>query len=127
MTAENLGRGRIEALSDGVFAIVVTLLVLEIKVPHVAAHDSLAELAGALLMMALAFVLMRGRMRRHPDLLQAHADRDAFARGTVWSVTMGPLAYAVGAGLAWIDTRAAFACYAAIALYFVFPHAVRER
>jgi len=31
-------------LSDGVFAIVVALLVLEIKVPHVLAHDSIASL-----------------------------------------------------------------------------------
>ena len=32
------GTGRVEALSDGVFAIVITLLVLEIKVPPVDAH-----------------------------------------------------------------------------------------
>ena len=45
---EIISRGRVEALSDGVFAIVVTLLVLEITVPHVAEHDSMAELARAL-------------------------------------------------------------------------------
>ncbi|MEY2669359.1 MAG: hypothetical protein RJA59_1997 [Pseudomonadota bacterium] len=38
---------------------------------------------------------------------------------------MGPLAYLVGAGLAWVSVPAAFACYAAIAIYFVFPHATR--
>ena len=39
----HVGRGRVEASSDGVFAIVVTLLVLEIKAPHLQAHDSIAS------------------------------------------------------------------------------------
>jgi uncharacterized membrane protein len=55
-TTEDIGRGRVEALSDGVFAIVVTLLVLEIKVPPVGTHDSLAELARALSALLPKFV-----------------------------------------------------------------------
>lgn len=39
---------RVEAFSDGVFAIIVTLLVLELKVPHLAAHSSSSELLAAL-------------------------------------------------------------------------------
>ncbi|HEY6993874.1 MAG TPA: TMEM175 family protein [Xanthobacteraceae bacterium] len=39
---------RIEAFSDGVFAIVVTLLVLELKVPQLDHHDSVGELAHQL-------------------------------------------------------------------------------
>ena len=200
---EIISRGRVEALSDGVFAIVVTLLVLEIKAPHVAEHDSMAELAGALwtlapkfvswvisfvtvcviwlnhhrllamvgridnalfwlnanlllwtsfipfptalmggypanrlavsfygavmFLMALGFVLARWHLHRHPDLLQEDVDRTAFRSGTRYSIVMGPVAYAIGAGLAWVSQIGAFICYAAIACYFVFPHAVRSR
>jgi uncharacterized membrane protein len=201
--SNDIGRGRVEALSDGVFAIVVTLLVLEIKVPHVAAHESLSELAqalwalmpkfvswvisfltvcviwlnhhrlfklmaridhglfwwnanlllwtsfipfptalmgdyptnrlavsfygGVMLLMALGFVLLRLRMQRHDEVLQADVDRAVFRQGTGYAIVFGPVAYAIAAGLAWVHEAAAFVCYAAIALYFVFPHSVRAR
>lgn len=39
---------RVEAFSDGIFAIIITLLVLEIKVPHIHEHHSANELVKAL-------------------------------------------------------------------------------
>jgi len=41
-------KNRVEAFSDGIFAIIVTLLVLEIKVPHIENHNSITDLMGAL-------------------------------------------------------------------------------
>ena len=42
-TAHHSDTARLESFSDGVFAIAITLLVLEIGVPHVAANQSLGD------------------------------------------------------------------------------------
>jgi uncharacterized membrane protein len=47
---------RIEAFSDGVFAIVVTLLVLELKVPVLKLHGNVGELAHHLVELAPKFL-----------------------------------------------------------------------
>lgn len=49
-------KNRVEAFSDGVFAIIVTLLVLEIKVPHIEHTASSGQLAAALSMLAPKFI-----------------------------------------------------------------------
>ena len=57
------GTARIEAFSDGVFAIAITLLVLEIRLPHEmghpheAAHGSLLDVLGGLWPSFFAFAL----------------------------------------------------------------------
>jgi uncharacterized membrane protein len=81
-----------------------------------------ASFYGAvMLLMALAFVLMRWHLHRRDGLLQEHADRARFRAGTRLSILMGPVAYAIGAIVAWVSTPAAFICYAAIAAFFVRP------
>ncbi len=42
-------KSRVEALSDGIFAVSITLLVLGIRVPEIHNHQSMSELAKALL------------------------------------------------------------------------------
>jgi len=41
-------KNRVEAFSDGIFAIIITLLVLEIKVPHIHEYNSASELRQSL-------------------------------------------------------------------------------
>ena len=51
-----MGKGRLEAFSDGVIAIIITIIVLEIKVPHGEGLDAIRSLAPIFLTYALAFV-----------------------------------------------------------------------
>ena len=48
MTSFEIGKNRIEALSDGIFAIVMTLLILELRVPNLPPSAPNVEVAPAL-------------------------------------------------------------------------------
>jgi uncharacterized membrane protein len=67
-------KGRLEAFSDGVFAIVITIMVLELKVPHggEATFTALQEHVGRpFLCYALSFVYLGIYWNNHHHLLQA--------------------------------------------------------
>ncbi len=49
-------KNRVEAFSDGIFAIIVTLLILEIKVPHIEHADSAADLLRAVIALVPKFI-----------------------------------------------------------------------
>jgi uncharacterized membrane protein len=49
-------KSRVEAFSDGIFAIIITLLILEIKVPHIESPESINELTENLLHLAPKFI-----------------------------------------------------------------------
>jgi len=56
----NFSKERVETFSDGVFAIVLTLLVLEMRVPNIADHSSMGQYAAAmspLIPKAISFAL----------------------------------------------------------------------
>lgn len=44
-----ISKARVEAFSDGIFAIIVTILILEIKVPEIEHHNSMNELIDVLI------------------------------------------------------------------------------
>lgn len=188
-------KARVETFSDGIFAIIVTLLVLEIKVPHIENHDSVTELAAALwhlapkviawmisfftvcviwvnhhrifesmttidqpffwlnanlllwcslipfptalmgdyptnplavsaygavsFLMGIAFLLIRLYMWRHHEITQV--SKEELGRGVKNVILFGPTPYLIGIICAWIYPLLAFALYAFVTIYFIFP------
>jgi uncharacterized membrane protein len=66
-----MGKGRFEAFSDGVLAIIITIMVLELKVPH---GDSLAALAAlwpVFVSYVISFIYVGIYWNNHHHLLHA--------------------------------------------------------
>ena len=64
-------KGRLEAFSDGVFAILITILVLELKVPHGDNLDALRPLLPVFLGYVLSFVYVGIYWNNHHHMLHA--------------------------------------------------------
>ena len=64
-------RGRLEAFSDAVIAIVMTIMVLELVPPHGAALEDLTPLVPKFLSYVLSFALLAIYWNNHHHLLQA--------------------------------------------------------
>jgi uncharacterized membrane protein len=77
-----MGRGRLEAFSDGVMAIIITIMVLELKVPHGAGLDAIRPLLPAFLSYVLSFVYVGIYWNNHHHLL--HASRRVSGR-VLWA------------------------------------------
>ena len=66
-----MGKGRLEAFSDGVLAIIITIMVLELKVPHGDDLAALAPLLPVFLSYLLSFVYVGIYWNNHHHLLHA--------------------------------------------------------
>jgi uncharacterized membrane protein len=62
-------RSRIEAFSDGVFAIIITIMVLELKIPKEASLKALAELLPVFISYIMSFVFVGIYWGNHHHLL----------------------------------------------------------
>jgi len=62
-------KGRLEAFSDGVIAILITILVLELKIPHGASWEALEPLLPVFLTYVLSFVFIGIYWNNHHHLL----------------------------------------------------------
>ena len=69
-----MSKGRLEAFSDGVLAILITILVLELKIPHGASWEALAPLLPVFLSYVLSFLFIGIYWNNHHHMLHA-ADR----------------------------------------------------
>jgi uncharacterized membrane protein len=66
-----MGKTRLEAFSDGVIAIIITIMVLELKVPHGADFDALKTLLPVFLSYVLSFIYIGIYWNNHHHMLHA--------------------------------------------------------
>jgi len=66
-----MGKGRLEAFSDGVMAIIITIMVLELKVPHGDGLQDVVPLLPVFLSYVLSFVYVAIYWNNHHHMLHA--------------------------------------------------------
>ena len=66
-----MGKARLEAFSDGVLAIIITIMVLEMKVPHGTGLAALAPLIPVFLSYVLSFVYIGIYWSNHHHLMHS--------------------------------------------------------
>lgn len=67
----SLGKNRLEAFSDGVLAIIITIMVLELKVPHGDTIEALVPLVPVFLSYVLSFTYVGIYWNNHHHMLSA--------------------------------------------------------
>ncbi len=75
-------KNRLEAFSDGVIAIIITIMVLELKVPHDSTPQALLDLAPVFGSYVLSFVFIGIYWNNHHHLLHAVHQVNG---GTLWA------------------------------------------
>jgi uncharacterized membrane protein len=73
---------RLEAFSDGVLAIIITIMVLELKVPHAVELSALKPLLPVLLSYLLSFIYLGIYWNNHHHLFQA---TEEVSGGILWA------------------------------------------
>jgi len=77
-----MGKGRLEAFSDGVIAIIITIMVLELKLPQGSSFASLQPLLPVLLSYVLSFVYVGIYWNNHHHML---AVSGRVSGGVLWA------------------------------------------
>lgn len=66
-----MGKGRLETFSDGVLAIIITIMVLELKIPHGTSLSSLSPLVPVFISYILSFINIGIYWNNHHHLMHA--------------------------------------------------------
>jgi uncharacterized membrane protein len=66
-----MGKGRLEAFSDGVLAVIITIMVLELGIPHGTTLAALTTLLPVVLAYALSFIYVGIYWNNHHHMLHA--------------------------------------------------------
>ncbi|MGA2707786.1 MAG: TMEM175 family protein [Steroidobacteraceae bacterium] len=77
-----MGKGRLEAFSDGVIAIIITIMVLELRAPRGVGFESLAPLIPIFLSYVLSFVYVGIYWNNHHHMLHA---ADKVSGAVLWA------------------------------------------
>lgn len=77
-----MGKGRLEAFSDGVIAIIITIMVLELHAPHSPELSALLEIAPSFLAYVLSFIYVAIYWNNHHHMMHAIQRIDG---GVLWA------------------------------------------
>ncbi len=77
-----MSKGRLEAFSDGVFAVIITIMVLEMKVPRETNLAALRSVLPVFLSYVLSFIYVAIYWNNHHHLLHA---TERVTGGTLWA------------------------------------------
>ena len=146
-------KGRLEAFSDGVFAVIITIMVLELKAPHGADWPALRQVLPTFLTYVLSYVFLGIYWSNHHHLLhvsdringavllvsgiaylilegrllRAGNPRLAAAIGNDIKGKVSAVAYLVAIPLAFVHQLIADAIYVSVALMWLVPDRRIER
>src|SRR5213082_3097227 len=82
MSGTKMKTSRLEAFSDGVLAIIITIMVLELNVPHTVELSALKPLLPVLLSYVLSFIYLGIYWNNHHHLFQA---TEQVSGGILWA------------------------------------------
>lgn len=117
-------KGRLEAFSDGVLAIIITIMVLELKIPDGYTFDALKPLLHTLVSYVLSFIYIGIYWNNHHHLFQSVKQ----TRGNVLWHNMHLLFYITGILLSiFIHPWFGYACYIIVAMIWFIPDLRIER